>query len=126
MLKFKENKEKTINFKSIYEEPIREKIKTSTIRRHFEGKVGDIFSAISRMDENKQPILPVKIAEIKITNIQRIRFGNINKEIARTEGYLHEDLCKDVILSIYPKLRKSSLLYYIEFEVLELTESNGK
>ena len=114
------SKEKMIKFHKSFKEPIIEGIKTSTIRRHFNGKVGDKYRATVA---NNNYIEPSFIAVLKITSIQRIRFDEINEDISRTEGYLHKDILADALLKFYPELTASSLLYYIQFEVVTLLDS---
>ena len=49
----------------------------------------------------------------------------INKEIARTEGYLHEDILKEELYAIYDdELKDSTLLYYIQFEFIPLEQED--
>lgn len=99
-------------------EPIKEGVKTSTLRLHFDGKVGDKIVA----QAVNIPLSPGKryFAILCIQRVTFIRFDEINKDIAKTEGYLHEDLLKEELYNIYPDLEDSSLLYYILFEVKEV------
>ena len=105
-----------LKFYEEYVNSIKEGIKTSTIRRHFNGKVGDIISVhISAQPLNLKPFGFIRIKEIRY-----IRFDDIDKAIARTEGYLHEDILKESLLEIYDDdLEDSTLLYYILFEFNE-------
>lgn len=108
-----------------YIEPIKEGLKTSTIRRHFDGKEGDEIAAY----ETDTPPLGMSkefFGFLKIRSISYIRFDEIDKEIARTEGYLHEDLLKESLYKIYDDLEDSSLLYYIVFEFLEKKDDNDE
>lgn len=91
---------KTLRFSNKFVNSIVEGIKTSTIRRH----------------DNYCRFFEVNGVEFKIVGIRKICFGNIDKGIAFTEGYLHEDLLKDELVSIYPDLGESSELYYLCFE----------
>ncbi|WP_295622012.1 ASCH domain-containing protein [uncultured Methanobrevibacter sp.] len=107
---------KRLKFYEEYVNSIKEGIKTSTIRRHFNGKVGDIMS----VNVSAQPLNLKPFGFIKIKEIQYIRFDDIDKAIARTEGYLHEDILKESLLGIYDDdLEDSTLLYYILFEFKE-------
>ena len=115
---------KNLKFNSEYVEPIKEGVKTSTIREHFDGKVGDTVKAYDREKRNSLWSKGVCFGFLKIKSIQYIRFDEINREIARTEGYLHEDLLKSALYDIYDYLEESSLLYYIVFEFMEKEESN--
>lgn len=104
-----------------YIEPIKEGIKTSTIRQHFDGKVGDEIAAYES-DTNPLGIGKEFFGFLKIKSIEYIRFDKIDKEIARTEGYLHEDLLKESLYNIYDDLEDSSLLYYMVFEFIPQEE----
>ncbi len=108
---------KQLKFYGEYVEPIKEHIKTSTIRRHFDGKVGDEIPAY---ETDGNPLVSGRelFGYIKIRSIQYIRFDEIDKEIARTEGYLHEDLLKEALYNIYDDLEESTLLYYIKFRFM--------
>lgn len=110
-------------FHGEYIEPIKEGLKTSTIRRHFDGKVGDEIAAY----ETDTLLLGMSMffGFLKIRSISYIRFDEIDKEIARTEGYLHEDLLKESLYKIYGDLEDSSLLYYIVFEFHEKEGSDN-
>lgn len=108
-------KDKIIKFHKQFKESIREGIKTSTIRRHFNGKVGDKYRAIVS-NTHKDYIEPNFIAIIKITDIRRIRFDEIDNDMAKTEGYFHKDILASALLGFYPELADPSLLYYIQFE----------
>ena len=108
-----------------YIEPIKEGVKTSTIRRHFDGKVGDEIAAYET-DTHPLGISKEFFGFLKIRSIQYIRLDEIDKEIARTEGYLHEDLLKESLYNIYDDLEDSSLLYYIVFEFLEKKDDNDE
>ncbi|MDO5818746.1 MAG: ASCH domain-containing protein [Methanobrevibacter sp.] len=99
-----------------YVEPIKEGAKTSTIRRHFDGKVGDEIAAYETDTNPLRRIREFGFLEIK--SIEYIRFDEINKEIARTEGYLHEDLLKESLYNIYDDLEESTLLYYVKFSFI--------
>ena len=103
----------TLNFDEIYENAIKEGIKTSTIRAHCNLKVGDRVRARTKGRERPNK----KFGEIIIVGIKRIRFDEIDKEIARTEGYLHEDIAKTMLKQYY-MLEDSSLLYYVTFEYM--------
>lgn len=59
------------------------------------------------------------IGKIRIKHVARIRFDEITREKAVTEGYLHEALVKQELLNFYPELEDSSLLYYVTFEYME-------
>ena len=107
---------KKLKFYGEYVEPIKEHIKTSTIRRRFDGKVGDEIPAY---ETDGNPLFSGReFGYIKIRSIQYIRFDEIDKEIARTEGYLHEDLMKEALYNIYDDLEESTLLYYIKFRFM--------
>lgn len=115
---------KNLKFYGCFVEPIKEGIKTSTIRQKFDGKVGDNVEAY---DANHGPFGwtgEFFFGFLKIRSIKYIRFDEIDKEIARTEGYLHEDLLKEALYDCYDDLEESSLLYYIVFEFMEKEESN--
>lgn len=103
---------KRLKFYVEYVNSIKEGIKTSTIRTHFDGQVGDILSVSAG-----SVLKPFGF--IRIKEIQYIRFDDIDKDIARTEGYLHEDFLKESLYGIYEDLEDSTLLYYIVFEFKE-------
>lgn len=110
-----ENIVNSIKFDAKFNKPIQEGIKTSTIREHFNGKTGDKYECIITTDDGFGAI----IGDIRIKHVQRIRFDEITKEKAVTEGYLHESLAKYELLNYYPNLTDSSLLYYIVFEYVQ-------
>ncbi|MDO5841754.1 MAG: ASCH domain-containing protein [Methanobrevibacter ruminantium] len=101
-----------LKFYNEYVNSIKEGIKTSTIRTHFDAQVGDILGACP--SSSFKPFGFIRIKEIKY-----IRFDDIDKDIARTEGYLHEDFLKESLYGIYEDLEDSTLLYYIVFEFKE-------
>lgn len=107
--------EKTIKFDEKFLKPIKDGVKTSTIRTNFDGSPGDVFQCMVHLSDGTGG----SIGKIKIRHVQRIRFDEITKEKAVTEGYLHEALIKHELLQYYPSLKDSSLLYYIVFEYLE-------
>ncbi|MGN0106051.1 ASCH domain-containing protein [Methanobrevibacter ruminantium] len=113
---------KMLKFYGSFVEPIKEGIKTSTIRQKFDGKVGDNVEAY---ETNHGPFgwTDELFGFLKIRSIKYIRFDEIDKEIARTEGYLHEDLLKEALYDCYDDLEESSLLYYIVFAFVEKEES---
>ena len=115
-----------IGFNREFVNAVKEGVKTSTIRKHFNGKIGDKIEAY-----NADLFLPSfsnrskSFGYIKITQILYIRFDEINKEIARTEGYLHEDILKEELYAIYDdELKDSALLYYIQFEFIPLEQED--
>lgn len=113
---------KMLKFYGCFVEPIKEGIKTSTIRQKFDGEVGGNVEAY---ETNHGPFgwTGEFFGFLKIRSIKYIRFDEIDKEIARTEGYLHEDLLKEALYDCYDDLEESSLLYYIVFEFVEKEES---
>ena len=115
-----------IGFNREFVNAVKEGVKTSTIRKHFNGKIGDKIEAY-----NADLFLPSfsnrskSFGYIKITQILYIRFDEIDKEIARTEGYLHEDILKEDLYAIYDdELKDSALLYYIQFEFIPLEQED--
>lgn len=115
-----------IGFNREFVNPVKEGVKTSTIRKHFNGKIGDKIAAY-----NADLFLPSftnrskSFGYIKITQILYIRFDEIDKEVARTEGYLHEDILKEELYAIYDdELKDSTLLYYIQFEFIPLEQED--
>ena len=115
-----------IGFNREFVNAVKEGVKTSTIRKHFNGKIGDKIAAY-----NADLFLPSFINRsksfgyIKITQILYIRFDEIDKEVARTEGYLHEDILKEELYAIYDdELKDSTLLYYIQFEFIPLEQED--
>ena len=115
-----------IGFNREFVNAVKEGVKTSTIRKHFNGKIGDKIEAY-----NADLFLPSftnrskSFGYIKITQIFYIRFDEINKEVARTEGYLHEDILKEELYAIYDdELKDSALLYYIQFEFIPLEQED--
>lgn len=115
-----------IGFNREFVNAVKEGVKTSTIRKHFNGKIGDKIAAY-----NADLFLPSftnrskSFGYIKITQILYIRFDEIDKEVARTEGYLHEDILKEELYAIYDdELKDSSLLYYIQFEFIPLEQED--
>ena len=120
---------KQIGFYQEYVEPIKEGIKTSTIRKNFNGKPGEIFSAYNadNCKFNIQMMPKNPFGNLNITSIKYIRFDEINEEIARTEGYLHENLLKETLYGIYDdELEDSTLLYYIQFEFIPLEDDDNE
>ena len=116
----------SLGFNNEFVNPVKEGVKTSTIRKHFNGKIGDKIAAY-----NADLFLPSftnrskSFGYIKITQILYIRFDEINTEIARTEGYLHEDILKEELYAIYDdELKDSTLLYYIQFEFIPLEQED--
>ena len=116
----------SLGFNNEFVNPVKEGVKTSTIRKHFNGKIGDKIAAY-----NADLFLPSftnrskSFGYIKITQILYIRFDEIDKEIARTEGYLHEDILKEDLYAIYDdELKDSTLLYYIQFEFIPLEQED--
>ena len=109
---------KRLGFYKEYINPIKEGLKTSTIRKHFTGDLGDKIAAYDA-DTNSLGFSKKVFGFIRIKEIKYIRFDDIDKKIARTEGYLHEDFLKESLYSIYPDLEGSTLLYYIVFEFQE-------
>ena len=108
-----------MRFDNYYVNSIKEGIKTSTILKNFLAEVGDTI----RVTSDKGPFaFQGNFGFIKIREIKYIRFGDIDKEIAMTEGYLHEDLLKADLNMIYDDLEDSDLLYYILFEFKENEE----
>lgn len=115
-----------IGFNREFVNAVKEGVKTSTIRKHFNGKIGDKIGAY-----NADLFLPSftnrskSFGYIKITQILYIRFDEIDKEVARTEGYLHEDILKEDLYAIYDdELKDSTLLYYIQFEFIPLEQED--
>lgn len=118
-----------LGFYNEYVEPIKEGIKTSTLRKNFNGKPGEIITAYDadncRLNISMLPKNP--FGNLKITSVEYIRFDEINKEIARTEGYLHENLLKETLYGIYDDgLVDSTLLYYIQFEFIPLEDEDNE
>ncbi|WP_405288933.1 ASCH domain-containing protein [Methanobrevibacter sp.] len=116
----------SLGFNNEFVNPVKEGVKTSTIRKHFNGKIGDKIAAY-----NADLFLPSftnrskSFGYIKITQILYIRFDEIDKEVARTEGYLHEDILKEDLYAIYDdELKDSTLLYYIQFEFIPLEQED--
>lgn len=113
-----------LGFNEKYINPIKEGIKTSTIRRHFNAKIGYKIQAYNADNILFENLRCKPFGYLKITNIEYIRFDEINKEIARTEGYLHEDLLKKALYEIYDEIKPSTLLYYIQFEFIPLEQED--
>ena len=113
----------SLGFNNEFLNPVKEGVKTSTIRKHFNGKIGDKIEAYNA-DLGFLRCKP--FGNLKITNIEYIRFDEINKEIARTEGYLHEDLLKETLYEIYDEIKPSTLLYYIQFEFIPLEDEDNE
>ena len=114
-----------LGFNEEYINPIKEGIKTSTIRRHFNAKIGDKIQAYNADNVILENLRCKPFGYLKITSIEYIRFDEINKEIARTEGYLHEDILKEELYAIYDdELKDSTLLYYIQFEFIPLEQED--
>ncbi len=115
-----------LGFNEEYINPIREGIKTSTIRRNFNAKIGDKIHAYNADKVIFENLRCKPFGYLKITSIEYIRFDEINKEIARTEGYLHEGLLKETLYSIYEEIKPSTLLYYIQFEFISLEDEDNE
>ena len=103
-----------LKFDIKWKKAIRDKVKTSTIRERFTGSPGDEFDIRYLADEFSHID-----GTLRIKHVQRIRFDEIDRKKAKTEGYLHESLSKNELLNYYPYLEDSNLLYYIVFELLE-------
>lgn len=115
-----------LGFNEEYINPIKEGIKTSTICRHFNAKIGDKIHAYNADNIIFENLRGKPFGNLKITSIEYIRFDEINKEIARTEGYLHEDLLKETLYEIYDEIKPSTLLYYIQFEFISLEDEDNE
>lgn len=112
----------SLGFNNEFVNPVKEGVKTSTIRKHFNGKIGDKIEAYNA-DLGFLRCKP--FGNLKITSIEYIRFDEIDKEVARTEGYLHEDILKEELYAIYDdELKDSTLLYYIQFEFIPLEQED--
>lgn len=114
-----------LGFNNEFVNAVKEGVKTSTIRKHFNGKIGDKIEACN-VDKIIFDNLRCKpFGYLKITCIEYIRFDEIDKEVARTEGYLHEDILKEELYAIYDdELKDSTLLYYIQFEFIPLEQED--
>ncbi len=106
--------ERSIKFDEKFMKPIKDGVKTSTIRVNFDGSSGDVFDCFVNLSNG----IGGSIGKVRIKHVQRIRFDEISREKAMTEGYLHESLIKHELLQYYPSLKDSSLLYYIVFDYL--------
>lgn len=114
-----------LGFNNEFVNPVKEGVKTSTIRKHFNGKIGDKIEAYNYDKVLIENLRCKTFGNLKITSIEYIRFDEINKEIARTEGYLHEDILKEELYAIYDdELKDSTLLYYIQFEFIPLEQED--
>lgn len=116
----------SLGFNNEFVNAVKDGVKTSTIRKHFNGKIGDKIAVY-----NADLFLPSftnrskSFGYIKITQILYIRFDEIDKEVARTEGYMHEDILKEELYAIYDdELKDSTLLYYIQFEFIPLEQED--
>ena len=115
----------SLGFNNEFVNPVKEGVKTSTIRKHFNGKIGDKIEAYNADNIILENLRCKPFGYLKITCIEYIRFDEINKEIARTEGYLHEDILKEELYAIYDdELKDSTLLYYIQFEFIPLEQED--
>ena len=115
----------SLGFNNEFVNPVKEGVKTSTLRRHFDGKVGDKIEAYNADNVIFENLRCKPFGYLKITCIEYIRFDEINKEIARTEGYLHEDILKEELYAIYDdELKDSTLLYYIQFKFIPLEQED--
>ena len=115
----------SLGFNNEFVNPVKEGVKTSTIRKHFNGKIGDKIEAYNADNIILENLRCKPFGYLKITIIEYIRFDEINKEIARTEGYLHEDILKEELYAIYDdELKDSTLLYYIQFEFIPLEQED--
>lgn len=115
----------SLGFNNEFVNPVKEGVKTSTIRKHFNGKIGDKIEAYNADKVIFGNLRCKPFGNLKITCIEYIRFDEINKEIARTEGYLHEDILKEELYAIYDdELEDSTLLYYIQFEFIPLEQED--
>ena len=113
---------KGLKFDSKFAKPIQDKVKTSTIRLNFDGSSGDVFECYVTHSDNTSS----QIGILRIKHVQRIRFDEITREKASTEGYLHESLIKSELLNFYPDLKDSSLLYYVVFEFKDESKDTEK
>ena len=116
----------SLGFNNEFVNPVKEGVKTSTIRKHFNGKIGDKIEAYNADKVIFENLRCKPFGNLKITSIEYIRFDEINKEIARTEGYLHEDLLKETLYEIYDEIKPSTLLYYIQFEFIPLEDEDNE
>ena len=95
-----------LDFKYYFHNALIEEVKTSTIRKHCNFKVGDLFNIHVRG----------RRVDFEVTKINRIRFDEIDNDIAFKEGYRHKDLLLYELESIYKDLTYDTLLYQIEFK----------
>lgn len=104
-----------LKFKKEYLDLLKEGIKTSTIRKHSDLKKNDTFYFIDYEVNNDLRSL-IKNYDFRVTDVERIRFDEINDEIAKSEGFLHKNLLKRELKMIYSNLEDSDLLYLIKFK----------
>ncbi len=105
--------EEYLSFHSEYHDMLIEGIKTSTIRLHSDLKPGDKFKLIRYAEGGP------KTFTFKVTQVNRIRFDEIDNKLAIKEGYCHKKLLQRDLRSIYPEIINSSLLYQISFEMVK-------
>ena len=98
-----------MKFHEDFLEPIKEGIKKSTIRADSKPlKTNDIcYGYFHGID---------KAIGIKITDHYAKKLCDLNKEDAKNEGYLHENLLKHELKNIYPDLSDEDYVYIYKFE----------
>lgn len=100
-----------IKFNKEYYEPIKNGLKTQTIRKHnkrfrVNEKVKAVFSGTD------------KELLIQVTDTGYKQFKFINEDDAKREGYENINDLKNALLDIYPLLDNMTRIYYIRFKVI--------
>lgn len=98
-----------LKFNADFYQPIMEEIKTSTIRADSKPlNVGDVCYAYFPDIKTVMFLL--------ITDHYAKKVHDLNKDDAYAEGYLHEDLLKHELRSIYPELLDTDYVYIYKFQ----------
>lgn len=88
--------------------PIKQGIKTSTIRKNKKSmNIGDYV--VAYFPDLKKGML------LRITEHYAKRLNDLSDKEAETEGYYHEDTLKHTICFIYPDLNDEDYVYYYKF-----------
>ena len=103
----------TVKFNKKYYYPIRDGVKTQTLRlarKRLDVREGDIVTAVFPGTDDS--------LKIKINKIGYKQFKSINMEDAVHEGFLSISDLKNELIKIYPSINQFDRLYYYKFEVV--------
>ncbi|MHA1505730.1 MAG: ASCH domain-containing protein [Candidatus Asgardarchaeia archaeon] len=110
------SEKKFMNFDRRYVIPILLGVKKTTIRDELKYSVGEEVL----LSVNKE-----KFAKARIRKIERIKFSEIDDDIAKMDGFNKAKYLKRTLKRYYPKLSKDSELYMYHFELTEILSIKG-